>query len=213
MATVAAERDRAGERGDRADDEEPDEILRERDQVLHGGELVGLEDRQPRQIRRQAIRSAGGQAGGRRDPRHEALDVELDRAVRRRPVLDDVEERGVRAPVGELPRPERRRRTEDAGRVAHRHLAQPRGGGRRERVEARRERVAQALLDGVRVVQPVDQRDRERGADLVVLEELRARGHPVVRVERLPLRPDAEDGRRPQQRPDDEERRRPDPLR
>src|SRR5215211_6829858 len=81
---------------------------------------------------------------------------------------------------------------EQPRRVAVGDLLQPRSCGAREAVQRRRQRLLQARLDVFALIQPVDEVGPERVPDRLVLEQVIARLHPVVRVEHLPIRPQAE---------------------
>ena len=74
------------------------------------------------------------------------------------------------------------------------------GRRRREAVEIFRQPLLEPSLDVDVPVELVDDVDRERLADVLVVEHLRARVHPGVGVDRLALDPDG-------QRPDDEDQR------
>ena len=70
-----------------------------------------------------------------------------------------------------------------------------RGGERRpELLRLRRESLGQRAADVDVVVQLVDEIHGQRASDLVVLEQVRTRGRPVVRAQRLSFHPDVESG-------------------
>ena len=69
-------------------------------------------------------------------------------------------------------------------------LPQATGDRRRERLHLRRKRRLELGGNVDVLVQLVDEIERESATDLVVLEQPGARRHPLVGLQRLPLRPD-----------------------
>ena len=125
-------------------------------------------------------------------------------AVTRR-VLEHVDELLLRGRVGVDPQLLHARRVEQAADRGRGGLPQRRGQRRRQRVEV----VGQPRLElGGHVdvgIELVDEEDRDRVADLLVLYQFGAGLLPGLVVEHLPVHPRRQDRREPDQRGDDDQ--------
>ena len=191
-------------------EQHPHERLEQVQQLADVVQLLGRGDLDVGDVGRQLVRGVGGQPGTGGHLPDQRLQVERQVAALH-PVVDDVEQRAVRRAVGGLPGVERGRAAEHARRVAPGDLLEPRGGRRGQPLESRRQRRLEAGLHRRAVVELIDDEERERRADLLVLEQLGARVDPVVGVERLALGPQPEAEGRPEQGAEDEQYRDPDP--
>ena len=152
-------------------------------------ELVGLHDHDLARVRRQLRR----QAEPLLEPPQKRPQIEHDvLALDRDPLrvaLDDRDQPLVHLPVRRLPDLLQAGPLQKLVGGADGQLLETSCQGRGEPLSV----LGQALLEGGRdvdvVIEFVDEEDREGAPNLVVLQQARARVHPRVRLERLPLRP------------------------
>ena len=192
-------------------DREPDgQLADELDDRLHRPQLIRLHDHDAAGVRTETLLDLlVGQADAVGQLLDERLQVEHDLALggleELALVVDDADERLVRPAVRLLPERLDARAAEEVVGRAYGELAQAAGDRRRERLHGRRQRLLELGGDVDVLVQLVDEVERESAADLVVLEQLGARCHPLVRLEGLPLRPDRQRGHEADQAREDDQ--------
>ena len=142
----------------------------------------------------------------------ERTQVERDIAARGRDRIDahvvpeQAQQRLVRAAVHLLPELLDARALEERVDRADGGLSERARERPGEALEVRREVLGERLLRIEVRIELIDEIDGERLADVVVLEELRARVDPRVRVERLALHPERQRADEHDQRPEHDER-------
>jgi hypothetical protein len=176
-----------GETQQRQPEQYPGDLLEQIERSVGAVELVVARDLEVGDVGRQLVDHVGRQAGpGRYLPQH-LSQVERDGTVGHI-AADDRQQRVVRDAIGFTPRVQGHRVAEQPRSRPPDKLLQAGGGLAGQAIDRWRQGLPQALRHGV-LGERVDEEQRQRVADLLVLEQLAAGVNPVVAVERLPLGP------------------------